>query len=241
MTPMSDNRCHYRGSAMPKAAPIAHRVGSPAEGRELRARGQRTVRKLLDAGIVVFGAKGYHAARVDDIVNVAKTSHGTFYLYFANKEDLFRALVRDVADEGNALVDSIGDLTPDATGFAMLREWLERFADLHRRFGPVIRAWTEAEIDTSKFGRLGTDLLGGFTVALGDRIARSPAVVPEPQLAALAIVAMVERCNYYAMTGQIDGADDLTDTLAEVTFASLFGSTSRRKMTPVSGSRRARR
>src|SRR5262245_15249015 len=196
--------------------PANNRVGTPAQGRELRARGQRTVRNLLDAGITVFGTKGYHAARVDDIVKVAKTSHGTFYLYFSNKEDLFRALVRDVADEINALVDSIGDLTPDAAGFAMLRDWLARFAALHRRFGPVIRAWTEAEMDSSEFGRLGTDLLGGFTAALGDRIARSPAVVPEPQLAALAIVAMVERCNYYAMTGQIDAADGLTDTLAEV-------------------------
>jgi AcrR family transcriptional regulator len=229
---------------MPKAAPTARRAGSPAEGRELRARGQRTVRKLLDAGIQVFGSKGYHAARVDDIVKVAKTSHGTFYLYFANKDDLFRALVVDVSNEMNALVDSIGDLTPDEAGFAMLREWLERFGELHRQFGPVIRAWTEAEIDSSAFGRLGSDLLGGFTAALGDRIARSSANVPEPQLAALAIVAMMERCNYYAMTGQVDGATDatdLTDTLAAVTFASLFGSASRPKMTPVSGSRRARR
>jgi AcrR family transcriptional regulator len=172
---------------------------------------------------------------------MAKTSHGTFYLYFANKEDLFRALVLDVADEMSALVDSIGDLTPDDAGYAMLRAWLERFAELHRRFGPVIRAWTEAEIDTSDFGRLGTDLLGGFTTALGDRIAGSRAVVPEPQLAALAIVAMVERCNYYAMTGQIGSGDGLTDTLADITFASLFGAAARHKMTPVSGSRRARR
>jgi AcrR family transcriptional regulator len=229
---------------MPKAAPTARRAGTPAEGRELRARGQRTVRKLLDAGIQVFGSKGYHTARVDDIVKVAKTSHGTFYLYFANKEDLFRALVVDVSDEMSALVDSIADLTPNEAGFAMLRDWLGRFGALHRQFGPVIRAWTEAEIDSSAFGRLGSDLLGGFTAALGDRIARSSANVPEPQLAALAIVAMVERCNYYAMTGQLDGATDaadLTDTLAEVTFASLFGATSRHKMTPVSGSRRARR
>src|SRR3989440_4576207 len=102
---------------MPDAAPTASRVGSPAEGRELRARGQRTVRKLLDAGIVVFGAKGYHPARVDDIVKVAKTSHGTFYLYFANKEDLFRALVLDVTDEIGALVESLGALAADDESF----------------------------------------------------------------------------------------------------------------------------
>ena len=42
------------------------RAGTPAQGRELRARGKRTMRKLLDAGIEVFSKKGYHAARVDD-------------------------------------------------------------------------------------------------------------------------------------------------------------------------------
>jgi AcrR family transcriptional regulator len=226
---------------MPKASPTASRVGTPAEGRELRARGQRTVRKLIDAGIEVFGAKGYHAARVDDIVKVAKTSHGTFYLYFANKDDLFRALALDVAQEMMQVVDSIGSLTPDAAGYDMLREWLARFAELHGRYAPVIRAWTEVEIDTSDFGRLGTDLLGGFVARLASRIEKSPAVVPDPQLAALAIIAMVERCNYYAMTGQVEGGESLIDTLAAITFASLFGSASGRKMTPVSGSRRARR
>ncbi|HEY2814728.1 MAG TPA: TetR/AcrR family transcriptional regulator [Acidimicrobiales bacterium] len=226
---------------MPKAASTNSRAGSPAEGRELRARGQRTVRRLLDAGIQVFGARGYHTARVDDIVKVAKTSHGTFYLYFANKEDLFRALVVDVADEMSALVESLGALTADADGYDMLRDWIEQFSQLHARYGPVIKAWTEAEIDTSEFGRMGTDLLGGFVAALGLRIAQSPAVVPDPQLAALAIVAMVERCNYYAMTRQVRHGDDLTDTLAEIAFASLFGTAVRRKMTSVSGSRRARR
>ena len=116
------------------------RPGAPAEGRELRARGQRTVNKLLEAGIDVFGRKGYHAARVDDIVKVARTSHGTFYLYFSNKEDLFRALTRDVAEAMGALIESLGALTPDEDGYTELRAWLAKFAELHRRYGPVIRA-----------------------------------------------------------------------------------------------------
>src|SRR5690349_21936859 len=73
------------------------RGGVPAQERELRAQGRKTMRKLLEAGIKVFGRRGYHAARVDDIVKEARTSHGTFYLYFSNKEDLFRALLHDVA------------------------------------------------------------------------------------------------------------------------------------------------
>ena len=215
-----------KAAAKPKKTPS--RVGTPASGRELRARGQRTVRKLLDAGIDVFGSKGYFPARVDDIVKVAKTSHGTFYLYFANKEDLFRALVLDVTEEIGELIESLGPLAPDDESFEMLKGWLGRFADIHRRYGPVIKAWTEAEIDNSEFGRMGSNMLGDFVIKLGQRIAKSPAVVADPQLAALALVAMIERSNYYAISGQMgNGKADVTDTLAEIAFAALFGAEAR--------------
>jgi len=69
--------------------------GTPASERELRSQGKQTMAKLLDAGLQVLTERGYHAARVDDIVRMADTSHGTFYLYFANKEDLFRALATE--------------------------------------------------------------------------------------------------------------------------------------------------
>src|SRR5450759_3866066 len=69
----------------------------PVQGRELRARGRRTLGRLLDAGATVFTDRGFHAARVDDIVKAARTSHGTFYLYFTSKDDLFRALAEGVA------------------------------------------------------------------------------------------------------------------------------------------------
>ena len=62
----------------------------------------------------MFATKGYFAARVDDIVKLAETSHGTFYLYFANKEDLFRALAAEVADEMQTLAESLGPLEPGA-------------------------------------------------------------------------------------------------------------------------------
>src|SRR5207248_6368350 len=96
---------------------LSARGGAPAQERELRAQGKKTMRKLLDAAMVVFDKRGYHAARVDDIVKVARTSHGTFYLYFSNKEDLFRALLADVAEEMNALVEMLGEVGPDDAGY----------------------------------------------------------------------------------------------------------------------------
>src|SRR5438105_12236089 len=140
------------------STPSHVRGGVPARERELRAQGRKTMRKLLDAGMLVFERRGYHAARVDDIVRVARTSHGTFYLYFANKEDLFRALLADVAQDLNALSESLGTIGPGSDGYDELRSWLGRFLDIYDRFGPVIRAWTEAEIDDSDLGRLGDEV-----------------------------------------------------------------------------------
>jgi AcrR family transcriptional regulator len=210
-----------RGAASGNASPGAGRPGIPAQGRELRARGQRTMRRLLDAGIEVFATRGYHSARVDDIVKAAKTSHGTFYLYFANKEDLFQALVGDVAERLAALTDSLGAVSADADGRAELREWLGRFADVYESYGPVIRTWTEAEIDSSEVGRLGTDALGALTTALAERA--RPAAGINPQLAAMSVVAMIERFNYFVVSGQVDAnRDEMLDTLADVVHRALF-------------------
>jgi AcrR family transcriptional regulator len=207
-----------RSNDAPRSAPG---TGTP---RELRARGQRTRRKLLDAGVSVFAARGYHAARVDDIVKLACTSHGTFYLYFANKEELFRALAADVAIEMTALADEFPPLRPDATGERALGEWIARFTELYQRSGPIIRAWTEAEIGDSQFGRLGTDTLAEFSSILARRITEAGPSGLDAFVAALALVAMTERLNYYALTEQVALEHDaMIETLTAVTQRSLFG------------------
>ena len=200
----------------------AARGGAPAQERELRAQGKKTMRKLLDAAMVVFDKRGFHAARVDDIVKVAKTSHGTFYLYFANKEDLFRALVADVAEEMTTLADSLGAVGPDEHGFRELRSWLGRFCDLYGHYGPVIRAWAEADVDDSDWGRMGTETTRAFTAGLAQRIAAANRAV-DPEIAAVAFVAMIERFNYYNLSrGLRYERDAMLDTLATIVHTGLF-------------------
>jgi AcrR family transcriptional regulator len=192
--------------------------------RELRARGKLTMRKLLDAGAQVFATKGFHATRVDDIVKVARTSHGTFYLYFANKEELFRALAEEVAHAMRDLAESLGPLEPSPGGRAALREWIGRLGELYDHYGPVIRAWTEAEIGGTEFGRLGTDVLAQFTRVCDQRIAEVSPPGLDPSIASLALVAMLERLHYYALARQVRvDREEMTDTLARVMHAALFG------------------
>jgi len=198
------------------------RAGGPAQGRELRARGKRTMRKLLDAGIEVFSKRGYHPARVDDIVKAAKTSHGTFYLYFSSKEDLFQALVADVAGELATVTEALGPITPDPAGFDELRSWLGRFTDMYEHYGPIIRTWTEAEIGESEAGRMGTDVLGDLATAISARLPKGDREI-DPAIASLAVIAMIERFNYFVLSDQVDAnRDELLDTLATVVFDGLF-------------------
>jgi AcrR family transcriptional regulator len=48
---------------------------------------------LLRAARDVFATKGYHDAKIDDIVALAKVAKGTFYLYFPDKRSIFSELV----------------------------------------------------------------------------------------------------------------------------------------------------
>ena len=214
---------------------LSTRGGAPAQERELRAQGRKTMRKLLDAAMTVLEKRGYHAARVDDIVKVARTSHGTFYLYFANKEDLFRALLADVAEEVATLADTLGPVGPDEAGYRELRGWLGRFSDMYVHYGPVIRAWTEAEVEGDDVGRMGEQVLTTVVTALITRIgeandgsAQLSGGDFDPQVAAMASVAMVERLHYYLLSRQLDvPRDDLLDTVASLLHVGVFGGTRR--------------
>ena len=195
-------------------------------GRELRSRGRRTRERLLAAGAEVFAERGYHAARVDDVVKLAETSHGTFYLYFANKEELFHALAEEVADRLATLAGTLPPLTPGPDGVAALTTWMAEFQTMYRSCGPIIQAWTEAEIVATDVGRLATTVWATFTGALIDRIRASDVTDVDPAVAALAFVAMIERANYYVRTEQVTVADGaVVDALARVTHAGLFGTT----------------
>ena len=56
-------------------------------------------KQILDAALAVFAERGLAAARLEDIAKLAGVSKGTIYLYFANKEELFRGVVRSTVIE----------------------------------------------------------------------------------------------------------------------------------------------
>src|SRR5512139_3856168 len=52
-------------------------------------------REICAAALDVFAEKGFASAKLDEIAKRAGVSKGTLYLYFKDKEQLFRAVVRN--------------------------------------------------------------------------------------------------------------------------------------------------
>jgi AcrR family transcriptional regulator len=77
----------------------AKEADSPAsEGKAPRtARGERTMRKLLNAALDEFGERGFSEGSIVGITQRANVALGTFYTYFDSKEDVFRELVSDMS------------------------------------------------------------------------------------------------------------------------------------------------
>lgn len=183
------------------------------------------MRKLLDAGMRVFAERGYQAARVDDIVRVARTSHGTFYLYFANKEDLLRALAVECAHEMSALAEQLGSIGADEAGADELRRFLDGFFTTYGRYGPVIRAWMEGDIDDRETSALGVRAFTEIANSLARRLDEAGAAADDASIAAL--MAMIERFAYFSTSRRLEFDDDVVlTTVTRVVHRGFFAAPS---------------
>lgn len=79
----------------------------PVESKKPVRRSQRTRYTLLKAAQRSFATKGYQATSVDDITQDAGTSHGTFYLYFNNKQEVLEELVGVFLTELDSEVEAL--------------------------------------------------------------------------------------------------------------------------------------
>jgi AcrR family transcriptional regulator len=76
----------------------AGQLSAAGDGKAPRtARGERTMRKILDAAREEFGERGFSDSSIVGITQRAGVALGTFYTYFDSKEALFQALVRDMS------------------------------------------------------------------------------------------------------------------------------------------------
>lgn len=108
---------------------------------------------LLRAARDVFAAKGFHDAKIDDIVAAANVAKGTFYLYFTDKRSVFSELV-------DGLFARIGA--------AILR--VDREGDIESQVKHNIRAIVAVLLDEPKLTRILLTYAPALDPELGDKI-----------------------------------------------------------------------
>jgi AcrR family transcriptional regulator len=96
----------------------------PAPARPRQRRKHARPAEILAAGLALFAERGFSATRLDDVAERAGIAKGTIYRYFATKEDLFEAVVRD------AFAPLLGNMTaamarPDIGATALVRLMIE--------------------------------------------------------------------------------------------------------------------
>jgi AcrR family transcriptional regulator len=208
--------------------------GTPAQGRELGRQGRETVRKLLEAALAEFDERGYQAVRVDDVVRRAKTSHGTFYLYFANKDDLFKALLRDALHDMQIITGDFPVVTTNEAGRSALRSWVRKFFDTYAAHATVIRILSQADIVGEEvygdglrlFFHIAEAITQGMTAAASAGRDTPEHQDPEsnpsqPVLTAIACLMMLERVNYLMSVDVKLPADDMIDRLSAIIYAAF--------------------
>jgi AcrR family transcriptional regulator len=201
-----------------------HRV---LDARTSRERGRRTLARLLDAAVAEFSEYSYHGARVARVAKRARTSHGTFYVYFDGKDDLLLAMQDEVVAEMDDLLGRIPDFEPGPAGFATLRAWLSQVCHLFLEHAAIHAALLDAIVEDAdpRITKQGLRAQSRWTTALADRITAVDAADIDPYLAAVCIYNLVDRATRSSHRGQlVVSFDELVDGLTELVHRSVFGS-----------------
>jgi AcrR family transcriptional regulator len=164
----------------------------------------------------VFAELGWQQARVQDIVQQAGVSHGTFYTYYDSKAAILDDLVRASQADFEAL--AVQTWEADDVGGALERV-IGGFLDLYRRDGDLMHAWLQAARDEPLFGDLYQELRGRFVDRVTEHIRAVVAAsgkegTPPARTVAGALAAMVEHFAYiWAVLGEPHERDDAVATL----------------------------
>ena len=172
--------------------------------------------RLREAARAAFSDLGWQAARVQDVVQRAGVSHGTFYTYYANKAAVLDDLVRSSQADLVALASAPWE-SDDVRG--ALERIIGGVVDLYERDAPVLRTWLAAARDERQFSDLYVELRALFlgrvaenldtVIALSEHRTATPA-----RTIAAALVAMVEHlCYCWLVLGEEHRRADVIDSV----------------------------
>lgn len=169
------------------------RAGDP----KFRRRKAERPGEIIEAALRVFAEKGFAAARLDEIAKRAGVSKGALYLYFATKEELFRAVVEQAIAPNIEAIRVMIAAHPGPIS-DLLRQVPGRVAAMLDRLplGGVVKmvigeAGNFPEIARVWHDRLVSHALGALTDAIAAAQARGQVKPGDPRSYALQLMAPV--------------------------------------------------
>jgi AcrR family transcriptional regulator len=166
-------------------------VEQPKSKRAAQAEATRD--HLLVTARGVFSERGYHNTSVGAITAAANTAHGTFYLYFRNKDDIFSAVVQGVVLE---MYDTMTLARPDGHGREYLSRALRNILDAYVKNAGIWRCLLEAVFTSPGIEAMWREMRAGFVTQMANTIVgyqeKGSVREIDPLIAANAVAAMFE-------------------------------------------------
>jgi AcrR family transcriptional regulator len=168
--------------------------------RTQQDRSSSTRAALVAAARELFAARGYQAVPADEIVRTAGVTRGALYHHYADKQELFRAVVEDVERELTAEVAAVLEEAADpVTGMATALDVFltaclrPEVRQISLTDAPAVLGWTTWREIEAEHG-LGV-LTTGLSKAIEDGV-----LAPQPvrALAQLVLAAVMEAAHMVA-------------------------------------------
>ena len=96
-------------------------------------------REIMDAALRLFSERGYHNVSMEEIAKEAEFGVGTLYNFFKSKEELYKSLVKEVADRFHSALTSA--IEEEGGEIEKLRNYLRIKGNLFKENLPVIRLY----------------------------------------------------------------------------------------------------
>lgn len=186
----------------------------PADGTLLTARGVRSRAALLAAARRLFQKKGYANTTIADITGEAGRALGSFYTYFANKEEVLDQFAQDFKAEIDQRLTEL-DLG-SGEPYPVIRELCEVYWSSCRDHSAEIAAIFQASMLDERFADRWREIRSDARekMASGIRALERAGVAqnPEPEATASALGSMMD---YFCYVWLIEGGEANLRTLSD--------------------------
>lgn len=200
-------------------------------GRRAAGAPARAPAAILAATEQLLRERPLHQVSVSDIIAAAGTSRTSFYAHFASKTAVIAACLRGVMDQVADAVRPAAPAAGDAPADAAVRLSLERWVEVCRRHGALLRAVSEEwphdeELRGLWVEQLGAMAAGTARVVGGARVRGQAPPGADPAALAACLMWGYERVLHVALVGEatgLPGPDAIVEPLTQMMVGGLYG------------------